>query len=58
MLDVAVYLYNAEYHLLDPRNTQYGHEVTYHFLIKPTNAAEQLSFLLEQNTTLFQHGLA
>lgn len=37
MLDVAVYLYIAGYHLLDPRDTQYGHEVTCHFLIIPAS---------------------
>ena len=36
MLDVAVYLYTAGYHLLDPIDTQYGHKVTYHFLMIPT----------------------
>ena len=35
MVDVTVYLYTAGYHLLDPRDTQYGHKVTYHFLIIP-----------------------
>ena len=39
MLDVAVYLYIAGYHLLDLRDTQYGHEVTCHFLIIPTTAS-------------------
>ena len=38
-LDVAVYLYIAGYHLLDPRDTQYGHKVTCHFLIVPTGAS-------------------
>ena len=36
MLDVAVYLYIAGYHWLDPCDTQYGHKVTCHFLIIPT----------------------
>ena len=36
MLDVAVYLYTAGYHLLDLHDTQYCHKVTCHFLITPT----------------------
>ena len=33
MLDVSVYLYTAGYHLLDRRDTQYGHKVICHFLM-------------------------
>ena len=44
MLDVAVYLYTAGYHLLDPRDTQYGRKVTCHFLIIPT--VDYIFFLL------------
>ena len=36
MLDVAVYLYTAGYHLPDPRDTQYDYKVTCHFLMIPT----------------------
>ena len=36
MFDVTVYLYIAGYHLLNPRDTQYGYKVTCQFLIIPT----------------------
>ena len=36
MLDEAVYLYTAQYQLLDPRDTQYGLKMTCHFLIITT----------------------
>ena len=49
MLDVAVYLYTAGYHLLDPRDTQYGHKVTCHFLMIPTllSGSETVVFVKE-----------
>ena len=36
MLEVAVYLYTAEYHLLNPCDAQYGPKVACHFSIIPT----------------------